>query len=259
MTETTDADDDDPAIGWGDPSGAFGCPVGRQAGIGQRRDIDEVDIIGHLDERALGRHQKLGETTVRIEPRESRVCAVHILPDPAAETQTTGRLGMTDDPIPDAHAAHGTADRFHNPSVLVAERVREEFPLRIEDRAPDPLDDVEIGAAQASANDANDHLVRLLDGRIRNLLESQFLLHRRVVAIESRCQHPETPFFPRQVGWVASVPSPPSIPERHLMLPGWPPVAARSDPWRVSPSGPRYRYHRAALRSRPGSSAWLAA
>ena len=73
---------------------------------------------------------------------------------------------MDDDRVARPHALDGGAHRLDPARVLVAERVRE---LDVHLLLPDPLDDVEVGAAQPGSADPHDHIVvsrevRLGDG-----------------------------------------------------------------------------------------------
>ena len=89
---------------------------------------------------------------------------------------------MDDDRVPGTHAGHRVADRLHPARVLVAEGVGE---LDVDLVLPDPLDDVEVGAAEAGAADPDDDVVVSVDVGLGNGVDPQWL----VVGVEPSRSH----------------------------------------------------------------------
>jgi hypothetical protein len=146
----------------------------------------------------------MSEAAVGVQAGKRAVLAVHVLTLPAAEAEPAGSQRVDDHGIAAPHAPDSVPDRLDPAGVLMAERVGQ---LRLEDVLPDPLDDVQVGAAEARAADPHDHVMRVLQVWLADLVEMQVVL---LIAVQSRGLHAVSfPYLvansPRQIAPLPSI------------------------------------------------------
>ncbi len=179
--ETLDADVAEPA-GADQHTGGAGVEqgdrlahgvVGRDAGVGERRDILRPGCRVEPHTGPCRGEQVLRHSAIATEAGERAAAAMHVLPCPAGPAQPAGGRGMQNHRVADPHVADRGADLVHPAGVLVADRVRQRDAHRL---CPLALDDVQIGAAHAGAADLHDHVERIGDRRLRHLLDDGLLM-----------------------------------------------------------------------------------
>lgn len=161
----------------------LGGAIGGQARIGIGSDFLGSEGLGKRHDIALGGAQELRIAAVAVEPRKA-ARAVHVHAATAGQAGAARDLGMDDDGIPDLDALDLLADRFDPAGIFMPHDQRQQLiAVGIHMRAPDALDDVEIGAAYARSADPHDDVVRLFDPGIGNLLKIDPLAGLQIVVI----------------------------------------------------------------------------
>ena len=166
--------------------------IGRDPRVGVWSDVDRFDSRRQRDHRPFARVEVLREPSVRGQPVERVVLAVHRLPEPARPAGPTRLDGVTDDRVAlgdEVHLRPGLDDR---PRVLVAERHRERLGYVLR---PHPLDDVVVSLTPSRALHLDDHVVGPVDRRSVDLVDGESLAHLVRVLVESGCLH--VPTVPR--------------------------------------------------------------
>ena len=195
MAETAGTDDHGVLARHQMACGFLGDAVGGEPRVGVGRHILGREALGQLDQGTLAGVQEVGVAARRVDAGEAALARVHVVTAPAGEAVAAGHQRMADHRIADLDAFDARADLLHPARVLMPHDVGEGD---IHVALPHALDDVEVGAADARAADADDHVRGLRDLRIVHILEShEFGLGEGfVVAVERRCLHG----FPPVVG-----------------------------------------------------------
>jgi hypothetical protein len=92
---------------------------------------------------------------------------MHILTAPRRQVVAVGNERMADDRVSALKSGNAFANFLDPASVLVAHNIRQ---LNVNLLAPDPLDNVEIGATDTGAADPDDHIGTGLNFRLGDLL-----------------------------------------------------------------------------------------
>src|ERR1700722_9337217 len=170
VSEAAGADDDGGGAGVEQRQRLADGVVGGDPGVGEGGDIPRLGGGVELDARPGGREQVLGHSAVGRQAGEGRVLAVHVVARPARVAQAAGRGGGEDDGVADRDVGDGGADLAHPAGVLMAEDVGQRGAHR---RVPLAFDDVQVGAAAAGAADLDDHVERVSDRRLGDLVDDR--------------------------------------------------------------------------------------
>jgi hypothetical protein len=129
-------------------------------GIAERllkgRDLRRELVTVVPPDDGLGHGHVLREGTVTVDAEDLRVLAHVRLPRPAVEAHAASDVALGGDVVARPDVAHVAADLDDRPGELVAERHRRRDPPR---RPLVPVEDVEVGAAQARRLDADEDVV----------------------------------------------------------------------------------------------------
>src|SRR5690348_11053555 len=147
--------------------------VSSDARVGERGDVGRLGLRVELHAGARRGEQVLGHPAVVRQAGEGIVGAVHVVAGPAGAAQPAGRRGVQDHRVADGHVGDRGADLVHPAGVLVAKRVGQR---RVHRRVPLPLDDVQVGAADAGPADLDDNVERALDARLGHLVDDGLLM-----------------------------------------------------------------------------------
>ena len=142
--------------------------VGGDAGVGEGRDVLGLRLRVQLDAGPGRGQQVLGHAAVPGQAGELAVLAVHVVAGPAGVAQAVGRCGVQDDGVADGHVGDRRADLVHPARVLVAEDVGQRG---AHGGVPLPLDDVQVGPADAGAADLHDDVERPADLRLGHVVD----------------------------------------------------------------------------------------
>ena len=149
------------------PRRLLGRPVGRQARIGIGRHVLRRQAARQLDQGSNAGQQILGIAAIGIDAGELALRRVHVVAAPAGEAMAAGDQRMADHRIADLEALDARADLLDPAGILMPHDIGK---LHIHLAAPDALDDVQVGAANAGATDADDDVGGLLDLRVGDFL-----------------------------------------------------------------------------------------
>src|SRR5262249_33477830 len=124
----------------------------------------------------------LGEAAIAGDTGERAVLAVHVIATATGGARAVRDERVDDHRVPLLEAAH-LGSYLLDPAGILVPRYVGEPDTHL--RAPDPLDDVQIGSTQPRTTDPDDHVVGVADLRIRHLLQPEKLWapHRRVVCV----------------------------------------------------------------------------
>ena len=168
VPEPADADDGRPCARVQMLGRPLGGPVRGDARIGVRRDRLGLEALGEFDDRPLTGAQVLRKATVLRDTRKLQVDAVHVLTRPARAAQTARDDRVNDHRIARFDRRDTAADVLDPTGVLVPQDVGQ---LDLDLVLPDPLDDVQVRAAQTGAANAHDDVVGPLHLRSRDVLQ----------------------------------------------------------------------------------------
>src|SRR5579859_66426 len=189
--------------------------VGGDAGVSECRNLSRPGLRVELHAGARRGEQVLGHPAVVGQAGERVVGAVHVVAGPAGPAQPAGRGRVQDHGVADGHVGDRRADLVYPAGVLVAERVGQRGVHR---GVPLPLDDVQVGPADAGPADLHDDVQRALDARLGHLVDDGMgvvtmdpdSLHGAFLSCSWACPRPAEPYrcrsMPRQMLLFASMP-----------------------------------------------------
>jgi hypothetical protein len=146
--------------------------VRREAGVGVRSDLLGRDVLGKAHQVSFLDLEILGESAVTRDAGEHAVLAMHVVAAAARRAGAIGDEGVHDHRVALLEAAHLRPHVFHPAGIFVAGGVGK---LDAHLVAPDALDDVQVGPAEPRPADPDDHVIGVLDLRLRNILQFQEL------------------------------------------------------------------------------------
>jgi len=143
---------------------------------------------------ALTGQQVLRIAAIGVDAGELAVGGVHVVATAARQAVAAGDEGMADHGVADLDSLDAGSDLLDPAGVLVAHDVGERH---LDLAAPDALDDVQVGAADAGAANAHDHVGRCGDARVGHVLIVDELVagERLIIGFEHCCFHT---FVPRR-------------------------------------------------------------
>ena len=181
-------DDHREVAGLKDLSRLAGRVIGREAGVGVRSDLLRRNAVGKVDQVSFLDLEVLRKAAVPGDAGERAVLAMHVVAPATSRAGTIRDEGVYDHRVALLEVAHPWPHAFHPAGIFVSRGVRK---LNAHLVAPDALDDVQVGPAEPSPPDPDNHVIGVLDLWIRDLfhLEELRAMKRRVVLMEPRNFH----------------------------------------------------------------------
>src|SRR5215831_215346 len=156
MAKTAEPDDHGEVAGLKDLRGLVGRMIGRQAGVGVRRDLLGLDVVGKTDQVPFLDLKIVGKAAVTGDARKRAVLAVHVVAPPARGAGAIGDERVHDHGVALLEAAYLRPRVFDPAGIFVARGVGE---LNAHLVAPDALDNVQVGPTEPGAPDPDDHVI----------------------------------------------------------------------------------------------------
>ena len=187
MAETAHTEHHHTVAGSQQRRGALACPVGGEAGIGERAQLRQVGVGPDAQHRPFVGEQVLGVAAVDRDARSAAVGRMGVEAGAFRRAEPATDEGEADDRIAHRHRGDLGTDLVHPAGVLVAEHQRQ----RCSHLAGEQ---VQVGAAHAGCRNTHHDIERTDRTRCGHLVEAQRRGRQRSLhRVHSHCPHERHP------------------------------------------------------------------